>query len=78
MLFPRVLTTVRTHPTPHLFELELKLSRVKEKLKQDPWVVLGVVEHLLFNLTQPLVVWIIGYRRKKNKQQIHNLFTLTL
>lgn len=44
----------------HLFECKLKLSRVKQKLKQDLWVILGVTEHLVFNLTQPLVVWIIS------------------
>lgn len=45
---------------PHLFEGELKLSCVKEELEEDPGVVLGVIEHLVFNLTQSFVVWIIG------------------
>lgn len=36
---------------PHLFEGELKLSCVKEELEEDPGVVLGVIEHLVFNLT---------------------------
>lgn len=48
----------------HLFECELKLSSVEQELKQDPGVVLGVVEHLIFDLTQPLVVQIIGCKTK--------------
>lgn len=35
----------------HLFERELKLSRVQQELEQDPGVVPGVVEHLVFDLT---------------------------
>lgn len=39
----------------HLFECELKLSRVEQQLEQDLGVVL-VVEHLILDLTQSLVV----------------------
>lgn len=45
---------------PHLFECKLKLSCVKEELEEDPGVVLRVTEHLVFNLTQSFVVWIVG------------------
>lgn len=45
---------------PHLFECKLKLSRVQEELEEDPGVVLGVVEYLIFDLTQAFVVGIIG------------------
>lgn len=45
---------------PHLFECKLKLSCVQEELEEDPGVVLGVVEHLVFDLTQAFVVGIIG------------------
>lgn len=45
----------------HLFERELKLSGVQQQLEQDLGVVLGVVENLIFDLTQPLVVQVISY-----------------
>lgn len=48
----------------HLFEGELKLSRVQQESKQELGVVLGVVEHLVLYLTQPLVVWVVGCIRK--------------
>lgn len=48
----------------HLFEGELKLSRVQQEAKKDLGVVLGVVEHLVLNLTQPLVVWVVSLVKK--------------
>lgn len=45
---------------PHLFECKFKLSCVQEELEEDPGVVLGVVEHLVFDLTQAFVVGIIS------------------
>lgn len=45
---------------PHLFERKLKLSCVKEELEEDSGVVFRVNEHLVFNLTQSFVVWIVG------------------
>lgn len=56
---------------PHLFECELKLSCVQEELEEDPGVVLGVVEHLVFNLTQSFVVWIIGCGKITNHMCIY-------
>lgn len=53
----------------HLFEGELKLSCVKQKSKQELGVVLGVVEHLVFDLTQPLVVWVVNLVKKKSKNE---------
>lgn len=50
----------------HLFECELKLSSIQQKLEQDLGVVLGVVEHLVFYLTQSLVVWVIGYETEND------------
>lgn len=48
----------------HLFECELKLSSVQQQLEQHLGLVLGVTENLVFDLTQPLVVWVIGYDTK--------------
>lgn len=50
----------------YLFECELKLSCVKQELEQDPGVVLGITENLVFYLAQSLVVWIIGCRKITN------------
>lgn len=44
----------------HLFECKLKLSCVQEELEKNPGVVLGVIEHLVFDLTQAFVVGIVG------------------
>lgn len=44
----------------HLLERELKLSSVEQELEKHLGVVLGVVEHLIFELTQPLVVRVVG------------------
>lgn len=46
----------------HLFECKLKLSSVEQKLEKDLRLVLGVIKHLVFDLTKTLVVWIIGCR----------------
>lgn len=51
----------------HLFEGELKLSRVQQESKQEFGVVLGVVEHLVLNLAQPLVVWVVSLVKKNKK-----------
>lgn len=53
----------------YLLESKLKLSRVQQESKQYLGVVLGVVEHLLLNLTQPLVVWVVNLVEKQ-KQEI--------
>lgn len=45
----------------HLFEGELKLGSVQQELEQDLRLVLGVIEHLVFYLTQSFVVWIVGF-----------------
>ena len=52
----------------HLFECELELGRVKQDLEQDLGVVLGVIEHLFFHLTQSLVVWVIGCKKLLTEQ----------
>lgn len=51
----------------HLFEGELKLCRVEKESKQELWVVLGVVEYLVLDLTQPLVVWVVSLLKNKNE-----------
>lgn len=48
----------------HLLERELKLRSVQQELEQDLGLIFGVVEHLVFNLTQSFVVWIIGCEKK--------------
>lgn len=48
----------------HLLEHELKLRSVQQELEQDLGLVFGVIEHLVFYLTQSFVVWIIGCEKK--------------
>lgn len=59
----------------HLFEGELKLSRVQQEAKQELGVVLGVVEHLVLNLTQPLVVWVVSLVKNKKEADRQKGFT---
>lgn len=48
----------------HLLERELKLRSVQQELEQDLGLVFGVVEHLLFHLTQSFVIRVIGCEKK--------------
>jgi len=47
----------------YLFEYELKLGRVQQQLEQNFGIVFGVIDNLLFDLTQSLVVWIISFKK---------------
>lgn len=48
----------------HLFQSELKLCRVQQQLEQSLWVVLGVVQNLVFDLAKALVVWVVGFKEQ--------------
>ena len=57
----------RVHETD-LFQGELKLGCVQQKLEEDLGVVLGIVDHLVFDLAHALVVQVIGYMKKKEEK----------
>lgn len=61
----------------HLFKCELKLSCVEQQLEKDLRFVLGVIKHLVFDLTKALVVWVIGYETEDDWSQINTLFSPT-
>ena len=44
----------------YLFEGELKLGRVQQQLEEHAGLVLGVRHHLVLDLTQTLVVDVVG------------------
>lgn len=54
--------TLYIQKSAHLFQRELELCSIKQELEQDLGVVLGVVQNLIFDLTQSLVVYVVGCR----------------
>jgi len=58
----------------YLFEYELKLGRVQQQLEQNFGIVFGVIDNLLFDLTQSLVVWIISFKKNNNNNYLEKHF----